>query len=95
MSRVADAVTDGPAAAVVAGAFVLLGAAAWFVSPGVSVALACYGAALVSGRVRHLVGLPSTRLRRSLALASIALAWLIVLAFAALTLPSNFSAAVI
>jgi hypothetical protein len=86
---------DGPTAAVVASAFVLLGAAAWLVSPGVSVAVACYGAALVSERVHHFVGSPVTRLRRSLAVASIALVWLIVLAYAALTLPSNFSAAVI
>ena len=95
MSHLADALTDGPTTLVVAGAFVLLGAAAWLVSPGVSVAVACYGAALVSERARHFAGAPASRLRRLLAMAGIAFVWLVVLAYAALILPSNFSAAVV
>jgi hypothetical protein len=93
MASATDRAIGYPRIAVVAETFVLLAAAAWFASsPGVAVALACYGALLVSERLCALCRSTATRARGLLGLA---LTWLVVLAFCALVLPSNFSAALI
>ena len=74
--------------------FALLAAAAWAASPGISVALASYGAAIVSaGLYRR--SRASTPPRRAAWLLGAALAWLVALAFSAMVLPSNFGAAVL
>ena len=95
MTSLVDPTADGPAISTVVGAFVLLAALAWLASPGVSVAVGCYGALLVSEHLCR-VGLASdTRLGRAAGFLGLALSWLIVLAYALLVLPSNFGAAVI
>ena len=72
-------------------AFVLLAALAWMASPGIAVALACYGALLVSEQI-HLQcrARPSARAE----VLGIGGVWLSVLAFGALVLPSNFGAVI-
>lgn len=95
MRFVVEPVAEGSIISSVAGAFVLLAALAWLASPGASVALAYYGALLVSGPLYRLSRSSTTRLHRSLGLFGLVFTWLIALAFSALVLPSNFSAAVI
>jgi hypothetical protein len=76
--------------------FLLLSAAAWFAAdPGVSIALTCYGAALVSGHLYRLWRGSASRRQRSLGLLGLVLAWLVAAALSAAALPSNISAALI
>ena len=96
MASFVDPMIDYPPPSIVAGAFALLVAATWFASlPGVSVALAYYGALTVSERLYHRWRSSTTRLHRSLRILGLVLTWLAVLAFSAAALPSNFSTAVI
>jgi hypothetical protein len=96
MASFVDPMADYPAPSVVAGAFALLVAATWFASlPGVSVALAYYGALAVSVRQYRRWRSSTTGLHRSLRFLGLVLTWLTVLAFSAVVLPSNFSTAVI
>lgn len=82
---------ENPATVVVAGAFVLLACAAWFASPGVSVAIACYGAVLVSERLCDVGRSHASPRHRFLGLLGLTLTWLVVLAFIAWVLPSNLA----
>jgi len=75
----------------VAGAFALLASVAWLASSGVSVAIACYGAFLVSERMCRIGRSRTSRRYRFLALLGLTLTWLTVLAFIASVLPSNLS----
>jgi hypothetical protein len=94
MARLADPVAEYPATSVVAGVFALLVAAAWFASaPGISIALAYYGAVIVSERL-YCLWRSSTGSRQR-PLLGLALTWLSVLAYSAVLLPSNISTAVI
>jgi len=96
MVRLIDPLAEYPATSVVAGAFALLVAAAWFAAlPGISVAVAYYGAVLLSERLYGRWRASGSRRHRSLRLLGLALTWLSVLAYSALLLPSNFSTAVI
>jgi hypothetical protein len=91
-----DPVTEYPTTSVVAGSFALLVAAAWFASlPGISIAVAYYGAVVLSERLYGIWRSSTSQRHRSLRLLGLALTWLSVLAYSALLLPSNFSAAVI
>ena len=92
MNFATDPIASEPRAGRMAEAFVLLVAAAWFVAPGFAIALACYGALLVSQILCALCRSASTRPR---ALVGLALTWLVVLTLTALALPSNFSRAMI
>jgi hypothetical protein len=94
MAPVADPIGEYPAPSVVAGTCAFLVVAAWFTAhAGVSVALAYYGAMLVSECLHHRSKTNHTG--RALSLLGQVLTWLAVLAFSALVLPSNFSTAVI
>jgi len=94
MVRLVDPVAEYPTTSVVAGTFALLVAAAWFASlPGISISVAYYGAVLLSERLYCRWRTSSSRRRRSLL--GLVLTWLIVLAYSAVLLPSNFSTAVI
>ena len=73
----------------------LLAALAWLASPGVSVAMGCYGAVLVSGHFYRVGRTSDTRFGRAVGFFCLALSWFVVLAYASLVLPSNFGAAVI
>jgi dolichol kinase len=96
MVRLVDTLAEYPATSVVAGAFALLVAAAWFASlPGISIAVAYYGAVLLSERLYCRWRASSSRRHRVLRLLGLAATWLSVLAYSAALLPSNFSAAVI
>lgn len=95
MASFADPMSGHPATAVVAGVFALLAVAAWFASPGVSIALAYYGAVMISGRLYRLWRSSTTRLDRSIRFLGLALPWLVALACSALMLPSNIGTAVI
>jgi dolichol kinase len=96
MVRLVDPVAEYPATSVVAGAFALLVAAAWFASlPGISIAVAYYGAVLLSERLYCRWRASNSRRHRALRLLGLALTWLSVLAYSAVLLPSNFSTAVI
>ena len=95
MRSVVDPIARDPATPVVAGLFVLLATVAWFASPGISVALACYGAALTSTLLYRLSPAAASRQRRCAALLGLALTWFCALAYCAVVLPSNFGAAVI
>jgi hypothetical protein len=94
MVRLVDPVAEYPATSVVAGAFALLVAAAWFASlPGISIAVAYYGAVLLSERLYCRWRASTSRRHRSLL--GLAATWLSVLAYSAVLLPSNFSTAVL
>ena len=96
MVRLIDPLAEYPATSVVAGAFALLVAAAWFASlPGISIAVAYYGAVLLSERLYCRWRASGSRRHRSLRLFGLALTWLSVLAYSALLLPSNLGTAVI
>jgi hypothetical protein len=95
MTSVVDSIAEGSTISSLAGVFVLLTALAWLASPGVSVALAYYGASLVSGSLYRLSRSSTSRLRCSLGVLGLVFTWLIALVFSALVLPSNFSVAVI
>jgi hypothetical protein len=71
------------------GSFVLLAAAAWFVLPGMSVAVIWYGSALISERLFLQYRASAGIVQRSLVLIALALVWLLVLTWSALVLPSN------
>ena len=91
----ANRVAENPAIPVVAGTFVLLAAIGWFAIPGVSLAIGYYGAVLVSEQMCRVWSTSASRTQRLGAVAGLILAWLVVLGYAAATLPSNFSAALI
>jgi len=69
----------------------LLAAAAWLASPGMSVAVVVYGAAHASGRI-HRQFASATCARRYAVLSAIAITWIVVLAYSAAVLPSNLGA---
>jgi len=94
MTTVADARAENPIIALFAATFALIATAAWLAAlSGIAIALACYGALLVSQHLLNLYRQPDAR--RSSALLGLALTWLSVLAFCAASLPSNFGAALI
>jgi hypothetical protein len=90
MKRAAQAMVESDLAPAVAGVILLLAAMAWPVSAGLSVALVYYGVAIGSLRLCRLCRADALR-QRSLGMLGLALAWLLVLAFSATVLPSNFS----
>lgn len=95
MATVADPTGENPTFLVVAASFVLLVAVAWFPLPGVAIALAWFGAALVSAHLYRLWRSSGSRTERWAALGGLAVTWLVVLVYAAMALPSNLSRAVI
>jgi hypothetical protein len=94
MVSLAEPAAENSTISIVAGAFVLFAAVAWFAFPGVSVAVACYGALLVSEHLYCLFRSPQFQ-HRFLGLLALALTWLIVLAYVTAALPSNLGAAII
>jgi len=91
-----DASATDPATSVLGVSFALLAALAWLVAlSGISVALACYGALLVSAHLLQRSRAPIDRRQRMLALFGVALTWLVALAYLSLSLPSNFGAAIL
>jgi hypothetical protein len=92
MASIADPTALYPTSSAVAGIFLLLAAAAWFAFPGMSIAIACYGACLVSEHVYRGYRSSISRAQRWLALFGLAIAWLVALTYVAAALPSNLSA---
>jgi hypothetical protein len=91
-----DAATQDPATSLLGAGFALLAAIAWLVAlSGVSVALACYGAMLVSAHLLQRRRARIDRRQRMLDLVGVALTWFVVLAYLSLSLPSNFGAAIL
>ena len=95
MAAHADPMAAHPATSVAAGVFALLAVAAWFASPGVAIALAYYGALMISGRLYRRWRTSTTRLDRSIRFVGLALPWLVALACSMLMLPSNIGTALI
>jgi hypothetical protein len=91
-----DAATQDAATSLLAASFALLAAVAWLVAlSGVSVALTCYGAMLVSAHLLQRSRAQIDRRQRVLALLGVALTWFVALAYLSLSLPSNFGAAIL
>jgi hypothetical protein len=78
----------------VAAAFAMLAGAAWAVSlGGVAIAIAYYGASLLSASIYRICRAMTTRSRRGFGLAALALGWFAVLFGSSTVLPSNLGAA--
>ena len=91
-----DSATPDPATSLLGASFALLAAVAWLVAlSGVSVALACYGAMLISAHLLQRSRARIDRRQRTLALLGVALTWFVALAYLSLSLPSNFGAAIL
>ena len=95
MATVPDPTRENPVFLCVAASFAALVAAAWWPLPGMAIALAWFGAALVSGHLVRLWRWSRSPRQRGIAVLGLALSWFAVLAYAALTLPSNFSSVLI
>lgn len=95
MASSVDPAAENTTFAVVVEAFVILVALAWFPLPGVAIAIAGYGAALISGHLYRLWRTSESRRHRLFAMLGLVITWAIVLLYAGAALPSNLSVVVI
>jgi hypothetical protein len=94
MTSAADPTAENTAIVPVAAAFALLAGLAWAASlGGVAIAIAYYGASLLSAPIYRICHATATRWRRGFCLAALALVWCAVLLGSSAVLPSNLSAA--
>lgn len=91
MAAYADPSVENASFRTVAATFALLFAVAWVPLSGVAIAIAIYGAALLSGHLCQLLRRAGSSRQRLSVLLGLVVTWIVVLACAGTALPSNLS----